>query len=119
MQEFVYERCFAIVFGALAADAQTTKRVDDAALVQAAKSGQDWMMHGRDYSETRFSPLQQIHTGNAARLGLAWSYENGSQGVVESTPIAVNGVVYGTKAWSVVCAVDARTGKQLWHGTQT
>jgi quinohemoprotein ethanol dehydrogenase len=103
-----------ILAAGITAYADKTKRVDDAALVQAAKSGEDWIMHGRDYSETRFSPLKQIDTSNASRLGLAWSYENGSQGVLESTPIEVNGVIYGTNTWSVVFAVDARTGKQLW-----
>ena len=41
--------------------------------------------------------------------------EVGSQGKIETTPIVANGVLYGTSTWSVVYAVDARTGALKWR----
>ena len=79
-----------------------------------ANAGQ-WMSHGRDYSEQRYSPLKQINADNASQLGLAWFgdlYERG--GSYETTPVAVDGRVYVTSPWSKVYAFDAKTGRQLW-----
>ena len=39
-----------------------------------------WLSYGRNQSETRFSTLKQIDSGNAKRLGLAWSYVMGAGG---------------------------------------
>ena len=53
------------------------KRVDDAALRNAAKSASDadWLSYGLTPGETRYSPLTQIDASNVKRLGLVWSYE--------------------------------------------
>jgi quinohemoprotein ethanol dehydrogenase len=67
-----------------------------------------------DYSETRFSKLRQLDTANVKRLGLVWSYDLESTRGVESTPVVVDGIMYVTASWSVVHAVDVRTGKRLW-----
>jgi glucose dehydrogenase len=53
------------------ASAQQPKRVDDNALRNAAKNGDGWLTYGRDYAETRFSPLKQIDTQRQTpRLGV-------------------------------------------------
>jgi glucose dehydrogenase len=57
------------------ASAQPPKRVDDNALKNAAKNGDEWVTCGRDYAETHYSPLKQIDAANVSRLGLAWSWE--------------------------------------------
>ena len=88
--------------------------VDDAALAAAPRTPDTWLSYGRDYAETRFSPLQQINADNVARLGLAWSYETGALRGLEATPHVANGVLYATTSWSDVFALDARTGAQLW-----
>ena len=50
------------------------------------------------------------------RLSLAWSYDVGSGGGgQEATPIVANGTIYGITNWSIVFAVDARTGKEKWR----
>ena len=50
------------------------------------------------------------------RLGLAWSYDVGSGGGgQEATPLVWNGMLFGITNWSVVFAVDARTGKERWR----
>ena len=103
--------------GAFALFSQQQKRVDDAALRNAAKSGDEWLTYGRDYAETHYSPLNQITADNVKRLGLAWSWETESPegGALEATPLVSNGVMYGSLTWNVLFALDARTGKFKWR----
>src|SRR5258708_11303993 len=98
------------------AAAQPVQQVDDAALRSAGKTGDDWLTYGLTPGETRFSPLRQIYTANVERLGLAWSYDLGAGGGgQEATPLVWNGTLFGITNWSVVFAVDARTGKERWR----
>src|SRR5690606_19722663 len=75
----------------------------------------DWLTYGRDYAETRYSPLDQIDTGNVARLGLDWSWEipGGGQSL-QVTPLVSDGVMYLTGNLNVVVAVDLRTKSMKW-----
>ena len=92
------------------------RRIDDAALRNAGKAGEDWLTYGLNYSETRYSPLNLINAGNVSRLGLSWMYEAGpGGGSQEDTLLEVNGTLYGITNWSIVFAVDARTGKERWR----
>jgi quinohemoprotein ethanol dehydrogenase len=101
---------------ALIASAQPTRTVDDAALRNSGKTGEEWLTNGLNYGETRFSPLKQIDASNVSRLGLAWSYDIGpGGGVQESTPLVSNGVMYSVTNWSIAFALDARTGKEKWR----
>lgn len=67
-----------------------------------------------NYDESRFSRLTKITSDNAEKLGLAWSYGLNSRRGVEATPLVVDGVMYMTAPWSVVHALDAVTGEELW-----
>jgi quinohemoprotein ethanol dehydrogenase len=101
---------------ALTAVGQGPRRVDDAALRNASKSGDEWISYGITPGETRYSPLNQINATNVSRLGLAWSAEIGTGGGnQEATPLVWNGTIYGITNWSIVFAVDARTGKEKWR----
>ncbi|MEC9362570.1 MAG: PQQ-dependent dehydrogenase, methanol/ethanol family [Pseudomonadota bacterium] len=73
-----------------------------------------WMSHGRTYDEQRFSPLKQVDRNNVDRLGLAWTYKLDVDRETEATPIVVDGTMYVTGAFSIVSALDAATGKELW-----
>jgi quinohemoprotein ethanol dehydrogenase len=99
------------------AQTASNKRIDDKTLRDAAKNGDEWVTYGRDYAETHFSPLKQIDASNVKRLGLAWSVETDSPsgGRVEGTPLYSNGVLYGSLAWDVLFAADARTGRMKWR----
>ncbi|HXC60542.1 MAG TPA: PQQ-dependent dehydrogenase, methanol/ethanol family [Steroidobacteraceae bacterium] len=78
-----------------------------------ANAGQ-WMSHGRDYSEQRFSPLDKVNTDNVTQLGLAWFADFDTRRGQESTPLMIDGAIYVTTAWSKLYAFDARSGKELW-----
>jgi len=98
-----------------AAYAQTL-RIDDAALRNAGKNGGEWLSYGLTPGETRYSSLSQINTSNVGKLGLAWSVEVGrGGGGQEATPLYWNGTLYSITNWSIVFALDARTGKEKWR----
>ena len=74
----------------------------------------DWLMYGRTYEDHRFSPLTQINEETIAKLGVVWSRELGTTRGLEATPLVDNGVIYTTGSWSVVYALDAKTGDIRW-----
>lgn len=80
----------------------------------AAGDSDNWLLHGRDYAEQRFSPLRQINHETVARLSLAWSFDDYGNRALEATPVVVDGAMYVSGTWSVVHAIDARTGERLW-----
>jgi quinohemoprotein ethanol dehydrogenase len=95
---------------------QQPRRIDDTALKNAGKTGEDWITYGSTLQETRYSPLDQINASNVSRLGLAWMYEVGpGGGGQEATPLVANGTLYSITNWSVVFALDVRTGKERWR----
>src|SRR5258708_5992966 len=91
-----------------------TSAVDSASVKANTATSNDWPTIGLDYAETRFSKLKQINTDNVKNLGLVWSYSLDSSRGVEATPVVVDGIMYQTASWSVVHAIDARTGKKIW-----
>ncbi|HEX9326192.1 MAG TPA: PQQ-dependent dehydrogenase, methanol/ethanol family [Reyranella sp.] len=91
-----------------------TSAIDGNWIKNNAATSKDWPAVGLDFGETRFSKLDQINAGNVKNLGLAWSYSLESARGVEATPIVVDGIMYVSAPWSVVHAVDARTGKRIW-----
>jgi len=100
--------------------AQQPRQVDDAALRTGSKTGEEWISYGVNWSEQRYSPLNQINADNVSRLGLAWSFDiplapGNAQTHQEGTPLVFNGVLYSIAPWSVVYSVDLRTGKELWR----
>src|ERR1035438_5072084 len=113
---FVLVPLAGLILAVWTAPAQQSRRVDDAALRNAGKTGEDWLSYGVTPGETRYSPLTQINTSNVSRLGLAWSYDSGlGGGNQEGTPLEWNGTLYDITNWSVVFALDARTGKERWR----
>ena len=87
--------------------------MDDAALKRAGESG-EWLTYGLNQAETRYSPLDADQHGerqaSSGWRGPTTSASGG--GGQEATPLFSNGTLYGITNWSVVFAVDARTGKQ-------
>jgi len=88
--------------------------VDGAAIIANARTTNDWPSYGLDYAETRFSRLNQITTANVEKLGLVWAYNLESRRGIEATPVVVDGIMYVSASWSVVHAIDTRTGQRVW-----
>jgi PQQ-dependent dehydrogenase (methanol/ethanol family) len=106
-----------LLVGIVVGCAGTGSGVDGSRIVAADREPQNWLTHGRTYSEQRHSPLRKIGPENVQSLGLAWWHDIRTRTArgVEATPIVVDGVIYATGAWSHVVALDARTGKLLWE----
>jgi quinohemoprotein ethanol dehydrogenase len=79
-----------------------------------ANEAEQWTSVGRTPDEQRFSPLAQINTDNVKGLGLAWFADFDTNRGQEATPLAIDGTLYVSTAWSKVKAYDARTGRLLW-----
>jgi quinohemoprotein ethanol dehydrogenase len=105
----------AVALATLAAlDTAQARPVTEARIVAADREPHNWLAHGRTYGEQRYSPLKQVHDGNVAQLGLAWSYATNTTRGLQATPLVIDGRMYATGVWSVVYALDAKTGRPLW-----
>jgi quinohemoprotein ethanol dehydrogenase len=102
---------------ALAQSPPTTPRagnVTDERLRHADQDPGNWLTHGGNWQELRYSRLTDINAGNVAALKPAWSAEFDTSRGQEATPIVVDGVMYVSTSWSKVYALDAATGRQIW-----
>ena len=90
------------------------KTVDSARIAAADGEPGNWLSTGRGYNEQRYSPLEQINAGNVGGLGLAWTYKVDVDRGAEATPVVADGVMYTTGAYSIVYAINAKTGALLW-----
>src|SRR5690349_8008288 len=73
-----------------------------------------WPTYNGDYSGRRYSALAQITASNVKFLSLAWIYQTGAAAAVKSTPLLIDGVLY-LSTQDNAYAIDARTGRELWH----
>ncbi len=108
--------CFLALAAAAAVTAAHAQLVNDKVLRDVSRTPGEWLTTGRDYAESRYSPLDQINSTNVERLGLAWWFDTDSlPGNLEATPTLWNDTLYITGTWSVVYAVDAHMGKLKWR----
>ncbi|MBY0400267.1 PQQ-binding-like beta-propeller repeat protein, partial [Myxococcota bacterium] len=88
---------------------------EDGDALLARDAGGNLPGYGRLFDEQRFSPLVEIDRGSVARLGLAWTLELEDVAHVTTVPLAVDGILYFVGGYSLVHAVDARSGRLLWR----
>jgi alcohol dehydrogenase (cytochrome c) len=92
---------------------ELTAQVPFDRILKAGAEPQNWLTYSGNYQAHRYSPLNQITAANVHRLRPAWVYQT-QQGSTETSPIAVDGVLYVTEPPTIVTALDARTGRALW-----
>jgi alcohol dehydrogenase (cytochrome c) len=80
----------------------------------ARPPGVNWTSYNGDYTGRRYSSLPEINATNVDQLRAAWVFHPGNSARLEATPLVVRGVMYVTSA-NDVFALDARTGRVLWH----
>jgi quinoprotein glucose dehydrogenase len=80
----------------------------------ATAPSQDWRVYGGNSEATHYSPLKQINRLSVKQLEVAWTYDTGETGGLQTSPLEVNGVLYGISPSQKVFAVDAATGKLNW-----
>ena len=92
---------------------------------QDGATGSDWLYTGGDPGFTRYSPLDQIDATNVAELEVAWTWQSADSEIIaehprmratnfEATPLAIDGVLYGTTPLARAYAVNGATGEELW-----
>jgi quinoprotein glucose dehydrogenase len=75
---------------------------------------QSWPVSGGSPANTHYSSLAQINRSNVANLAVAWTFDTHEQGGLQTSPIIVDGVLYGITPTQKIFALDAATGKPLW-----
>jgi quinoprotein glucose dehydrogenase len=79
-----------------------------------ARQGNDWPVYGGSAGSTHYSTLAQINRSNVKNLQVAWTFDSGEQGGLQTNPIVVDGVLYGITPTQKIFALDAASGKLLW-----
>ncbi len=74
-----------------------------------------WSSYGRDFTETHFTPLDDINAATVGQLGLSWYLDLDTGQRNDSQPLEADGTVFVTTGQSVVTAIDAVTGRLLWQ----
>jgi quinohemoprotein ethanol dehydrogenase len=74
----------------------------------------EWSSYGGDVAQEHFSPLGAINPKTIRRLGLEWALELPNETNLVATPLMVNGLIYFPGKFSVIYAVDGRTGRVNW-----
>ncbi|HET9406383.1 MAG TPA: PQQ-dependent dehydrogenase, methanol/ethanol family [Candidatus Sulfotelmatobacter sp.] len=77
-------------------------------------SGADWTSYNGDYTGRRYSSLREITVENVAKLRPAWIFHSSNSDRLEVTPVVISGVMFVTSA-NDLFALDARTGRVIWH----
>jgi alcohol dehydrogenase (cytochrome c) len=82
-------------------------------IVRSDEDSMNWLTYSGNYRSHRYSLLSKINVDNVAKLSVAWVYQT-QPGLVEATPIVVDGIMYITEPPSTVTALDVRTGRKIW-----
>lgn len=74
----------------------------------------EWRHYGGSALGDRYSMLTQIDRTNVAALQVAWRYDTGPGGL-QTTPLVVDGLLYGYTPTQAAFALDAVTGRKVWE----
>jgi len=95
--------------------AQGTPAITPQDIAEGLKDPGRWLTYGGDYGSQRYSPLTQITPANVNRLVPQWTFQTGTTGAFQTTPLLIDGVLYVTGFNNNAWAVDARSGRQIWR----
>jgi alcohol dehydrogenase (cytochrome c) len=102
--------------GAAEAPAVVVEPVSADALLQAETNTSEWLTYSGSYSGRRHSPLTIINRQNISSLHAVWVRQLPSDPPrLESSPIVRGATMYVTALPADVYALDAASGRQLWH----
>jgi glucose dehydrogenase len=80
----------------------------------ARRARQDWPVYGGEASGDRYSPLRKINRTNVKQLRMAWKFDVGTEGGLQTNPLIVGRTLFVYTPSQKVVALDGATGKQLW-----
>jgi alcohol dehydrogenase (cytochrome c) len=79
------------------------------------RDGSRWITFGGSHTNQRHSPLTQITPANVKGLVPQWTFQSGTLGNFETTPLLRDNILYVTGPQNVAWALDARSGRQIWR----
>jgi quinoprotein glucose dehydrogenase len=103
-----------LFFAVLAVFARAAQAPRQSLPSSASEVTSDWPAYGGVPENTRYSSLAQINRKNVKELSVAWSFDTGEQGGLQTSPIIVDGKLFGITPTQKIFALDAGTGKLLW-----
>ena len=109
--------CSATSFAADTAGAARPGPLSQERLSSAAQNNADFVVTHGNYAQTRYHPADRINTRTVKDLKLAWTFQVDVTESIQGAPIVYDGVMYLTTSYNHLFAVDAKTGKELWHYT--
>lgn len=79
----------------------------------------EWRYYNGDLGGTKYSDLDQIHTGNVQDLELVWRFRvpdfvEGKNTTLQFNPLMVNGVLYLATVGQKIVAVKPDTAEPIW-----
>ncbi len=80
----------------------------------SAQENHDWPVYGGSAASTHYSTLTQINRSNVKNLQVAWTFDSGETGGLQTNPLIIDGVLYGITPTQKIFALNAATGKLLW-----
>ena len=117
---FCRTACGVSLFVALLGAAVVAQEITGKDLLGGLSNASRWLTYSGDYNGQRHSPLTQITPANASQLVPQWTFQTGLVGhKFETTPLAIDGVLYATGPMNVAWAIEAKTGKQIWRYQRT
>lgn len=109
----IVKRRFAQVAGALALAFSVASCGSNGGVDDSVEEGRDWFTYGGGHEQLHYSSLDQINADDIGKLGLAWFHDIDAHDAY-TTPLVVDGVLYYAAGMSVLTALDATTGEELW-----
>lgn len=95
--------------------------VSDEAMAGAKDDRDNWLLHGRSYTNQRYSPLDEINVDTVDQLKPVALVQTGMVASFETTPVVADGVMYLTTPMvdgkMKVMAVNAASGERFWSTT--
>src|ERR1700704_2326768 len=82
--------------------------------VKSTSVRRDWPVWGGAPENMHYSKLAQINRRNVKKLAVAWRFDTGELGGLQTSPIIVGNVLYGITPTQKIFALEAATGKLLW-----
>ncbi|MDE3202419.1 MAG: PQQ-binding-like beta-propeller repeat protein [Acidobacteriota bacterium] len=80
-----------------------------------AQTSVDWRVYNGSLSGDHYSKLNQINRKNVKQLKIAWTFDTGEKGGIQTNPLVIGGVLYAYTPTAKVIALNAATGQQIWR----
>jgi alcohol dehydrogenase (cytochrome c) len=107
-----------LIVASVVAQQTSSPSVSSEDLQNGLKDPTRWLTYSGDYNGQRHSPLTQITPDNVHRLAAQWTFQSETMALgrgFETSPIALDGVLYVTGSYNYAWAIDGRTGRAFWR----